>query len=227
MNPPTLNPEDIARYLSAHPEFFDQYPHLLTDLRVTHPFDGRAIPIAERQLLQLREKIAQLETRLGEFVRFGEENDAIMQKLHALTVDLTATDNPALMLAILYRHLSEAFDLPQAVLQLWRGDPDPDADLALSKALQEWVEALDEPECGPLPHEEFAALPGLDAARSFAIVPLRYEGCSGVLVLASTDAQRFYPGMGTLYLQRLGELAAAAFTRAQEPAHHHEQPATD
>ena len=28
--------------------------------------------------------------------------------------------------------------------------------------------------------------------------------------MASEDAQRFYPEMGTLYLQRLGELAAAS-----------------
>jgi len=35
----------------------------------------------------------------------------------------------------------------------------------------------------------------------------------GVLVVASEDAQRFYPQMGTLYLQRLGELLAAALQR--------------
>ena len=31
--------------------------------------------------------------------------------------------------------------------------------------------------------------------------------------MASEDAQRFYPEMGTLYLKRLGELAAAALLR--------------
>jgi hypothetical protein len=34
-----------------------------------------------------------------------------------------------------------------------------------------------------------------------------------VLVLASEDAQRFYPQMGTLYLQRLGELIASGVQR--------------
>ena len=35
----------------------------------------------------------------------------------------------------------------------------------------------------------------------------------GLLAMASEDAQRFYPEMGTLYLQRLGETVAAALQR--------------
>jgi len=33
----------------------------------------------------------------------------------------------------------------------------------------------------------------------------------GLLAMASEDARRFYPEMGTLYLKRLGELGSAAF----------------
>jgi uncharacterized protein YigA (DUF484 family) len=35
----------------------------------------------------------------------------------------------------------------------------------------------------------------------------------GLLVLASADVERFYPDMGTLYLQRLSELVSAAILR--------------
>ncbi|MDZ7595697.1 MAG: DUF484 family protein, partial [Thiobacillus sp.] len=37
----------------------------------------------------------------------------------------------------------------------------------------------------------------------------------GLLVLASEEAKRFYPGMGTLYLERLGQLIGAALVRMQ------------
>ena len=49
----------------------------------------------------------------------------------------------------------------------------------------------------------------------FACVPLRDAGkaCVGLLALASEDAARFYPEMGTLHLKRLGELASAALQR--------------
>ena len=50
--------------------------------------------------------------------------------------------------------------------------------------------------------------------RSLAIVALRREAETiGMLALGSEDPERFYPDMGTIYLVRIGELAAAAFVR--------------
>ena len=47
--------------------------------------------------------------------------------------------------------------------------------------------------------------------RSFAYLPLRNDTQSiGMLVLASEDAQRFYPEMGTVFLQRIAELVSSA-----------------
>ena len=42
-------------------------------------------------------------------------------------------------------------------------------------------------------------------------MPLRDQGvCFGLLALGSAESERFYPEMGTLYLGRIAELAAAA-----------------
>jgi uncharacterized protein YigA (DUF484 family) len=49
--------------------------------------------------------------------------------------------------------------------------------------------------------------------KSFSMVPLRSADTFGVLALASEDAQRFYPEMGTLYLKRIGEMVATALSR--------------
>ena len=49
--------------------------------------------------------------------------------------------------------------------------------------------------------------------RSFAAIPLRGTHTFGLLVLASEDAQRFYPEMGTVFLQRLGEILSAVIVR--------------
>ena len=51
---------------------------------------------------------------------------------------------------------------------------------------------------------------GAPAQGSFAYVPLRDGDTFGLLALASDDPKRYYAGMGTLYLQRLGELVACA-----------------
>jgi len=48
--------------------------------------------------------------------------------------------------------------------------------------------------------------------RSFAYLPLRANGQTiGLLVLASEDKERFYPEMGTLFLQRIAETLGSAF----------------
>jgi hypothetical protein len=71
------------------------------------------------------------------------------------------------------------------------------------------------PSCGALRHAEAHEWFGEAAnhLKSFAAIPLRGEHTVGLLVLASEDAQRFYPEMGTLYLDRLGQLVGAALTR--------------
>ncbi len=210
-----MNPEDIARYLATHPEFFDQFPHLLTDVRVSHPFEGRAIPIAERQILNLREKVSLLENRLAEFVRFGEENDQTSQKIHALALDLILARDLPELLAALYYHLREDFSLPHATVRLWRLDQALVECTPCEQSVIDWVNTMPHPQCGAWLHPD--ALGWLDqasAARSFAAVPLRqHQHTYGVLVLASDDAGRFFPEMGTIYLQRLGQLTAAALVR--------------
>jgi uncharacterized protein len=46
------------------------------------------------------------------------------------------------------------------------------------------------------------------------LIPLKRNEVFGLLVLASEDAARFYPEMGTLYLHRLAELTSVALMRA-------------
>jgi hypothetical protein len=46
-------------------------------------------------------------------------------------------------------------------------------------------------------------------------IALRQPGgaCCGLLVMASEEPHRFYPELGTLYLERIGEMASAALLR--------------
>ena len=66
-----MNADDLARFLRANPQFFDQNPELLESIHVPHPYGGRAIPLAERQTVALREKVKGLDSRLAELIRFG------------------------------------------------------------------------------------------------------------------------------------------------------------
>src|SRR5437763_15912037 len=85
-----MNAEEIARFLRSHPQFFNQHPDLLEAILVPHPYGGRAIPLAERQAVALRDKARLLEGRLGGLTKFGEGNDALSEKVQRLGVALVA-----------------------------------------------------------------------------------------------------------------------------------------
>jgi uncharacterized protein YigA (DUF484 family) len=206
-----MTPDAVATYLHDHPEFFERYADMLADIYIPHPHGGRAIPISERQILALRERVKQLETRLREVIQFGEENDAIGEKVHRLALAVvSARELPALAAAIDY-NLREDFAVPHVALKLWQGD-----NVTASEALRTYAGSLTVPYCGShVPREISTDLFGEAAPllQSFSVITLNADGPFGVLALASEDAKRFYPEMGIVYLKRIGELVAAAVQR--------------
>ncbi|MFN7086897.1 MAG: DUF484 family protein [Burkholderiales bacterium] len=217
-----MKPEDILAYLQQHPEFFEQHADAIAEIFIPHPHGGRAISISERQILTLREKSRQLENKLREVIQFGEENDAIGEKMHRITLALlVARDLPAALHAIRF-NLREDFAVPHVALRLWHGKGRADLPefAPASEATREFAASLANPYCSPRAMADTAGLFGEAAShlRSFAYVPLREGDVFGLLALASEDPQRFYPEMGTIYLKRLGDVAAAALLRHLDEA---------
>jgi uncharacterized protein YigA (DUF484 family) len=212
----------VADYLKQNPAFFEDYADMIAEIFVPHPHGGHAIPIAERQIITLREKNAELEGRLRELIEFGGENDQISEKLHRSTLALFAAPDLETTLAVLYHSLKEDFGVPHVASRLWGRVPEqsylPEL-AATTHELREYADHLGAPYCGPTPPFEsrdwFDAGP---ACRSYAFLPLRTAHTFGLLGLASEDAARFYPGMGTVYLTRLAELASVATARYLPPA---------
>ncbi len=212
-----MTPEEVVEFLKQHPEFFEQHADFLATVFVPHPYGGRAISIGERQVLTLREKNKLLEGKLRELIEYGEQNDAISEKLHRLTLSLISASDAAAVTAALYLHLREDFAVPNIVLRLWPQDVSSGLPefVAVSAEARDFAASLQHPYCSAHAMVDTAAWFGEQAPllRSFVYVPLKREQTNGVLVLASTDQQRFYPEMGTLYLQRLSELTSSALAR--------------
>jgi uncharacterized protein len=211
-----MTADDIARFLRTHPSFFDQHPDLLEAIHVPHPYGGRAIPLAERQTVALREKLRLLEGRLAEIIKFAEENDAISEKVHRLSTALAgARDFPALAHS-LYFHLREDFSVPHVALRVWGKSVPVDFQEAdpVSEAQKTHAEAMAAPQCGPAAGSPFVPWfrEAAEHVRSVALVPLGQSAVFGLLALGSEDPKRFFPEMGTLYLRRIGELCAAGVT---------------
>ncbi|MGH8621340.1 MAG: DUF484 family protein [Burkholderiales bacterium] len=212
-----MKPEEVAGFLKDHPEFFEQYAELLAEIYIPHPHGGRAIPISERQILTLREKNRQIEGKLREVIQYGEENDAISEKVHRISLALLAASELRGALNAVYLNLREDFAVPHVALRLWRGAGRADVPefAPVSAASREFAASLANPYSSGHAMVDTGGWFGEAGShlRSFSYLPLRDGDTFGLLALASEDPQRFYPEMGTLYLKRLGDLIGVGMAR--------------
>lgn len=214
-----MKSEDVALYLQNNPQFFEEHAELMSHMVIPHPHGGRTISITERQMLSLRDKNRQLEEKMDELLLFGEENDTISEKMHRLGVAMIATVTFQSVLHTLNFHLRDDFSIPHVALRLWERPESVDElpeFTEVSEELQVFAETLGQPYCGSTSGFETSSWFGEASlhVRSQALIALRNGGGTiGMIALGSEDGQRFYAGMGTLYLERLGEMASAAFAR--------------
>lgn len=214
-----ISADQVANYLRDNPTFFEDYAPILAEIHLPHPHGGRAISISERQILTLREKNKILEGKLTELIQYGEENDKLSEKIHHLAVALLGEHQIESVIDMICSSLEEQFGIPRVTLRLWSSDGRIEGRpefTVVSQEIKEFTAAMSAPYCGQHAVYEVDHWFGEAAThlRSFALIPLKRDQVFGLLVLASEDAARFYPEMGTLYLHRLSELASVAILRA-------------
>ncbi len=201
-----MKTQDIAQYLRDNPQFFEEHVDMLTQISLPHPHGGRTISLSERQLLALREKNKELEKRLRELIAFAHDNDALQHKVHEFVVALFAARDLATLQEMIPHLLRDIFAIPHAVLRLWQIAP-PSAEVLA------FADAQSLPVCLHHAAHDTATWFGEPAAQlhSYAYLPLHAGSETiGLLVLASEDKQRFYPEMGTVFLQRIAEAVSSA-----------------
>lgn len=202
-----MKSDDVARYLLDHPEFFEQNAEILAEINLPHPHGGRTISLPERQMLTLRDKVKSLEKKLRELIEFARENDALQLKVHQFNCALFGPHDRATLQSLVAHNLNEIFSVPHVALHLWRDEP-PSAEV---------LAFADEHALPVCTHHAVAGTQSWFGEagghlRSFAYLPLRANGQTiGLLVLGSEDRERFYPEMGTVFLQRIAETLGSAF----------------
>jgi uncharacterized protein YigA (DUF484 family) len=223
MSDNTRSIEDVvSKFLRQNPDFLEKEPSLLKDLELSHA-SGPAISLIEKQVHYLRGQNESLEQRLNQLIQIAADNEKLMSRLHQLTLELMSMgDLPSFFDRLCEAMLSEfkadilnitLFDLkieagPKTpMFHIHRDDPE----------LQQFQEHLDKGQsiCGRLNRNKRDHLFGSRAqwVESTALVPI---GNDGMLAIGSSDPARFYPGMGTHFLDLLAEVVSARLS-LEEP----------
>jgi uncharacterized protein YigA (DUF484 family) len=214
-----LGAHEVAAWLRRHPKFLQQFPDLAISMVVPRE-EGPAASLASYQLDVLRDKNRELSRRLHELFGNAQDNERLAVRTHQLTLALlrqaTATDTLRAMAA----SLAEDFqgDLVRIVLfDRVEGLDDVDWLQVIAQgdgSLAPFRDCLadGEPICGRLQPEKNALLYAVraDEVQSSALLPL--PG-TGLIAIGSREPNRFYPGMGTLFLRMMGEALATALQR--------------
>lgn len=217
--------QDTTRqYLMDHPEFLLEQPELLARIHLTHD-TGEAVSLIERQVSQLREQNQKLTRQLNQLVRVASENEALMNRLHEMTLELTAIDDlgaffdrlagllldefnaDVLNITLIDRKVQVSDRTP--LVSVSRDDPE-------LKQFQPQVEK-GQAVCGRLSRNklDFLFRQRAQWVQSTALVPL---GEHGLMAIGSSDAARFYPGMGTLFLDLLARVVSHRLALAEPSA---------
>jgi len=214
-----LGAHEIAAWLRRHPTFLKQFPDLALSLVVPRD-EGPAASLASYQLDVLRDKNRELVRRLQDLFANAQENERLAVRTHQLTLALLKQSSAADTLRAMAATLVEDFNgdlvrivtfAPVAGLE----DADWLQHIAASDArLQPFRDCIaqDEPLCGRLQPEKNALLYGLrvDEVQSSALLPIAGVG---LVAVGSHDPNRFFPGMGTLFLRMMGEALGVALRR--------------
>ncbi len=217
--------EVVATYLRKNPGFLEEFPDVLETLHLNHN-SGVAVSLIERQVEQLRRKNGSLNRQLNQLVQVAAENEQLMTRLHQLTLELMLISSRKEF----FTHLGNSLlhDFKADILQICLFDQDiaRDAgeDVKHLRADDPEMEAFqvhldkDHSVCGRLGESKLEFLFGSKArwVQSTALVPLGEKGEHGMMAIGSSDDARFYPGMGTLFLDLLANVIASSLASGEE-----------
>ncbi len=192
----------VSDYLRDNPDFFNQYPEVLSELKITHVGDG-AVSLVERQVATLRERNSELRRRLDALMSVAEQNEALLEATQEVIASIAERGSHEDLATLFCDLVRKRFEVELVAFHWCDAEVSSDA-ISVASHLMGNKNASS----GPLRAHELNALFGEDKGEgSAALARLSMRSGDGaVIAVGSTDAVRYGIGDGTLFLEYLGNV---------------------
>ena len=208
--------EDVViKFLTQNPDFLEREPALLKHLELSH-VSGPAVSLIEKQVQYLREQNQSLERQLNRLIQNAADNEKLMYRLHQLTLELMSMgDLPSffdrLSKALLTEFKADILNITLFNLKIEAGPKTPLFHVRHDDPeMQQFQDTLEKGHsiCGRLNRNkrDFLFATRAQWVQSMVLVPM---GKDGMMAIGSSDPARFYPGMGTLFLDLLADVVTS------------------
>ena len=208
---PTISESEVTKYLHAHPQFFHDHSECFAadkSLRI----DNKIVPLAAKQTNALRKQNKQLNEQLNNLIDIARQNEALVKKMHQLSLSLIGLSHPRDVFDSLYDSLIKNFQVDQVVVRLFAESVEPyTSGEFVGKAIRaKFAEVIEskQPLCGKIDQQQRELLfsEAAETITSFVIIPLYGNEWDGIMAIGSRDPERFQAGMGIELLANIGDI---------------------
>jgi uncharacterized protein YigA (DUF484 family) len=204
-----VSAQDVLDYLKQNPSFFKENEEILVDLKFIG--SGDMAPFVERRIEVLKSRENQQKAKLDLIVDSARNNLKLEDSFLEMSVRLLSEGQSGQdELTVASAMLVKQFNITKAVFLLNTDDIDsrhPKYD-EIRQRVAHKSSICDDRVSSSLLRLLFETHG--DEIQSCAFVPLVFDDIlTGVLVLGSSSEDRFAPGMGAIFLDKLGLLMAS------------------
>lgn len=203
-----LDPTIVAEYLTAHPDFFLNYPDVLSELHVHHQNRG-VVSLTQLQSEQYREKIKSLKRQLDKLIANATRNEAIYSAYAKLNLAIVQCEDFSQLEKVLHAALCDTLGLSHVHLYPFSSDKIP-SNLQLPEIQQRSLIEKKLNRCeyyfGRLGQNEKQLLFPDEQAESVALISIGDDKPIALLAISSSNALHFTPDMDTSLLSYLRDV---------------------
>ena len=206
-----VSPQQVADYLTSHPDFLEINNYLLTELSIRHQ-SGQSVSLIERQVSALRQENQQLKQQLSTLISNATQNDQLLEKSNALILDLVGCNDRDEIQSRVETMLVDEFG--SSACKLWLlADKTRTGHLSYQETNTELARFVEKSHayCGLLREQEKQLLfaEQADQVGSAAVLPLRNNNkLMALLAIGNADKNYYRENMSTTLLNYIGQVTA-------------------